>query len=262
MKTIILAGGFGTRLSEKTDLIPKPMIEIGGSPILMHIMHHYASFGFNEFVLALGYKAKSIKEYFYHHHIDCNDLTIHMESGEISLHKRKNLPWTVHLVDTGLNTQTGGRLKRLQKWVGHETFMMTYGDGLSDVNIEELIAFHKSHGKLATVLSVRPPARFGELQYEGDRIKGFSEKPQTEAGWVNGGFFVLEPEVFHLLEGDQTIWEQAPLRTLAARGELVGLKHTGFWQPMDTLRECRYLNTLWEQGNPPWLRYAKEKLLV
>ncbi|MCP5469397.1 MAG: glucose-1-phosphate cytidylyltransferase [Chlamydiales bacterium] len=252
MKTILLAGGFGSRLSEKTDDIPKPMVEIGPYPILHHIMQVYADCGHEEFIVALGYKPEVVKEYFLHFHSLNNDLTVDLSSGQTIVHKSDSPPWKVHLVDTGLKTMTGGRLRRLKSWVGHERFMMTYGDGLCDVNIEKLIDFHLAHGKLATVLAVRPPARFGELEFEGERISHFKEKPQTEAGWINGGYFVLEPEVFDYIESDSTIWEQDPLRRLAEEGELMGFQHTGFWQPMDTLREWRYLESLWKSGKAPW----------
>lgn len=264
MKTILLAGGLGTRISEKTGDCPKPMVEIGGKPLLWHIMQHYSAYGHNEFVVALGYKSEIIKQYFFNFYTLNNDLSVNLGTGDVTIHERHTLSWNVHLIDTGLNTQTGGRLKRLQKWIGDERFMMTYGDGLSDVDLDELIDFHLSHGKLATVLSVRPPARFGELKFQGDQIHSFSEKPQIDKGWINGGFFVLEPEVFDYLENDQTVWERSPLETLAREGELMGFCHPGFWQPMDTLREWRYLQSLWDNGNPPWILKKKEhhELLV
>ena len=262
MKTILLAGGLGTRLSEKTADSPKPMVEIGGKPMLWHIMQIYSAYGYNEFVLALGYKSEVVKQYFFNFYALNNDLSVDLKTGTTTIHERHALPWNIHLVDTGLHTQTGGRLRRLKKWIGRERFMMTYGDGLSDVDINALIDFHCAHGKLATVLSVRPPARFGELKFEGERIDRFLEKPQIEEGWINGGFFVLEPEVFEYLEEDQTVWEKGPLERLAQEGELMGFKHTGFWQPMDTLREWRYLQSLWESGNPPWLCGAQNELLV
>lgn len=260
MKTILLAGGLGTRLSEKTVDCPKPMVEIGGKPMLWHIMQLYSAYGYNEFVLALGYKSDLIKQYFFHFHALNNNLSVNLSTGQTTIHKKNSLSWNIHLVDTGLHTQTGGRLKRLKKWIGHERFMMTYGDGLSDVDIGNLVEFHCAHGKLATVLSVRPPARFGELQFEGNQISRFLEKPQIEEGWINGGFFILEPEVFEYLEEDQTVWEKGPLEQLAQEGELMGFKHTGFWQPMDTLREWRYLQSLWDSGNPPWME--KNGILV
>jgi glucose-1-phosphate cytidylyltransferase len=260
MKTVLLAGGLGTRLSEKTDDCPKPMVEIGGKPMLWHIMQHYSAYGYTEFLLALGYKSEMVKQYFFHFYALNNDLSVNLNTGESIIHRQKTLPWNIHLVDTGLHTQTGGRLKRLQKWVGRERFMMTYGDGLSDVDLNALIDFHTSHGKLATVLSVRPPARFGELKFEGEQIRSFLEKPQVEEGWINGGFFVLEPEVFEYLEDDLTVWEQGPLEQLAKEGELMGFRHTGFWQPMDTLREWRYLQSLWDSESAPWIHGSQHRV--
>jgi glucose-1-phosphate cytidylyltransferase len=264
MKTIILAGGFGTRLSEKTVDIPKPMVEIGGKPMLWHIMQIYSAYNHHEFLLALGYKSEVVKQYFYNFYTFNNDFSVDLSNGEITIHERNPSPWKIHLIDTGLNTQTGGRIKQMRKWIGSERFMLTYGDGLSDVNLDKLIAFHEEHGKLATVLSVRPPARFGELKFEGDQVSHFEEKPQIEEGWINGGFFVLEPEIFEYLEDNQTVWEKAPLQRLAEDRELMGFRHSGFWQPMDTLREWRYLNGLWEKGNPPWIvkKRVKNELLV
>ena len=261
MKTILLAGGLGTRISEKTGECPKPMIEIGKEPILVHIMRHYAAFDQHHFVVALGYKGEQIKEYFYHYYALNNDLSIDLKSGVCKIHEKETLDWSIDLVDTGQLTQTGGRLKRLQNWVGHERFMMTYGDGLCDVDIGELLAFHQAHGKLATVLSVRPPARFGELSFEGERISRFCEKPQIEEGWINGGYFVMEPEVFSYIEGDEP-FERGPLERLAAAGELMGFRHDGFWQPMDTLREWRLLQALWDSGKAPWAKEGICELLV
>ncbi|NGX55150.1 MAG: Glucose-1-phosphate cytidylyltransferase [Chlamydiae bacterium] len=259
MKTIILAGGVGARFFEKTIDTPKPLIEIGEKPLLWHIMHTYSQYQFNEFVVALGYKSYLIKEYFTSLYILNNDLSIELKNGKTTIHGSHALPWIVHLVDTGMNTQTGGRLKRLQKWIGHERFMLTYGDGLTDVDIDELLAFHKSHGKLATVLSVHPPTRFGELKFKEEQIYSFHEKPQVKKDWINGGFFVLEPEIFAYLENDETIWERDPLEKLAQEGELMGFKHTGFWQSMDTIHEWRYLQSLWDSGEARWL---KDELLV
>jgi glucose-1-phosphate cytidylyltransferase len=252
VKTVILAGGFGTRLSELTSNIPKPMVEIGGKPVLWHIMNFYASFGHSEFILALGYRAEMIKEYFLNFFAINHDLSIDLGSGQTIFHEKKLPNWLIHMVDTGLHTQTGGRIKRLKKWIGNEPFMMTYGDGLSDVNIEKLIAFHKNHKKLATVTAVRPPARFGGLVVEGPQVVEFTEKTQAAAGWINGGFFVLEPEVFDLIENDSSVWEKGPLETLASQGELMAHFHEGFWQPMDTLREQKLLETLWQSGRAPW----------
>jgi len=257
MKTVILAGGFGTRLSEKTQDIPKPMVEIGGRPILHHIMQIYSDYGHNEFVIALGYKAEIVREYFLHFYSLNNNLTVDLSSGQTIVHHKEQTPWKVHLVDTGLMTQTAGRLKKLQSWIGHERFMMTYGDGVAGIDIDHLIAFHESHGKLATVLAVRPPSRFGELHFDGDLVTQFKEKPITEAGFVNGGFFVLEPEVFGFIGEEDVMWEQTPLQRLAAAGELMGLRHEGFWQPMDTLRDCRLLQNLWESGEAPWTMKGK-----
>jgi glucose-1-phosphate cytidylyltransferase len=237
MKTVILAGGLGTRLAEETDLKPKPMVEIGHEPILWHIMQRYACFGFTEFVVALGYRGDVIKDYFLGLHYKQNDVTIDLGKGRTEIHDGARLSWVVHLVDTGLQTQT---------------FMMTYGDGVADVDVEALVRFHKSHGKLATVTAVRPPARFGGLSFDGDLIIEFLEKPQIGEGWINGGFFVLEPGVLDYIDGDETIWEREPLERLAEEGELVAFRHDGFWQPMDTLRDVRLLESLWESGDVPW----------
>lgn len=252
MKTIILAGGLGTRLSVETADKPKPMVEIGQQPMLWHIMNIYAKYGFQEFVLALGYKAKVIKEYFLQFHAQNNDLTVDLRSGEVTIQAGQVPNWKVHLVDTGADTQTGGRLKRLQPWIGEETFMLTYGDGVSNVNIPELVAFHKSHGKLATLTAVCSPARFGSLYTEGDKISEFNEKPQFGEGCINGGFFVLEPAVFKYLDDDQTVWEEKPLSQLATDGQLMAYQHNGFWQSMDTLKEKQLLESLWESGDAPW----------
>lgn len=252
MKVVILAGGFGTRITEYTHSIPKPMVEIGGKPILWHILNIYSFYGFNEFVIALGYKAEVIKDYFLDFYAINNDLSIDLSTGETAIHKGFRSPWKVHLVDTGLNTQTGGRVKRLKEWVGNETFFLTYGDGVADVNIAELLAFHKKHGKLATITSVRPPARFGALNIQGNHVIEFQEKNQSQEGWFNGGFFVLEPEVFDYIEGDHTMWEKEPLEALAKQRELVTYFHQGFWQPMDTVREHKVLESLWENKQAPW----------
>lgn len=253
MKVVILAGGMGTRLAEETDIKPKPMVEIGGRPILWHIMQHYSYYGFKDFVICLGYKGESIKRYMMDYAKLTSDLTVKLRTGDVMRHgSATECDWTVDLVDTGAATATGGRIKRIQSYIGNTTFMMTYGDGVSDVNLKELLAFHKKHGKLATVTAVRPPARFGHMHFEGDLITQFTEKPQTEAGWINGGFFVLEPAVFDLIRGDDTIFEREPLETLAANRQLVAYKHPGFWQCMDTLRDKRLLESLWESGQAPW----------
>ena len=230
MKVIILAGGFGTRLSEYTKTIPKPMIDINGKPILFHIMKQYANYGFKNFYIALGYKGEVIKRFF----------------------KRKFFDWNIHLIETGKNTMTGGRLKRLKKYIGKETFMMTYGDGVADVNIRELVDFHKTHGKLATVTAVRPPARFGSLTLDGSNVRGFAEKPQLGEGWINGGYFVFEPEIADYIGGDETFLEREPLENLAQDGQLMAFKHSSFWQPMDTLRDLQTLRKRWDANDAPW----------
>lgn len=252
MKTILLAGGFGTRLAEETDLRPKPMVEIGGKPILWHIMNMYGAAGFDEFIIALGYKGEYIKDYFHKFYTINNDLTVDLASGDLTVHDGLLPAWKVHLVDTGLKTMTGGRIRRLAPWIGSETFMVTYGDGVANIDLRRLAEFHRSHGKLATITAVRPPARFGGLSFEGDRVVEFTEKPQTGAGWINGGFFVLEPEVLDYIDGDDSIWEREPLERIAADGELMAYKHSDYWQPMDTLREKHYLQDLWDSGQAPW----------
>jgi glucose-1-phosphate cytidylyltransferase len=251
MKTVILAGGLGTRLAEHTDSTPKPMVEIGGSPILWHIMKIYEAADFREFVVALGYRADVVKSYFLDYHHLRNDLTI-TGDGRVDVHDGARDDWRVHLIDTGIETQTGGRIKRLAEYVHDETFMLTYGDGLADVHCRELVEFHRAHGKLATVTAVRPPARFGGLLFEGDLVVEFTEKPQIGEGWINGGFFVLEPGVLDYIDGDETIWEREPLERLAAEGQLVAFRHDGFWQPMDTLRDVRLLESMWQSGDVPW----------
>lgn len=252
MKTIILAGGFGTRLQEETAVTPKPMVEIGGRPILWHIMNIYAAHGYKEFVVALGHKGEVIKNYFLNYHYLRNSFSIHLGDGRVDIHEAGREDWVVHLLDTGLRTETGGRIKRLAPWIGNETFMMTYGDGVANINIQELVAFHQGHGKLATVTAVRPPARFGDLSFGGDLVARFEEKPQIGEGWINGGFFVLEPEVLSYIEGDTIAWEREPLERLAKEGQLVAYRHDGFWQCMDTLRDVRLLESLWAEGQAPW----------
>jgi glucose-1-phosphate cytidylyltransferase len=252
MKTVMLAGGLGTRLAEETDATPKPMVEIGGLPILWHIMKIYSSCGFDEFVIALGYKGEQIKNYFLNYQYIARDFTIDLGEGKIELHNEAHENWTVHLVDTGLGTQTGGRLKRLAPWLRDGTFMMTYGDGVADLDVSKLVEFHRSHGKLATVTAVRPPSRFGGLAFEGNQVTTFLEKPQIGEGWINGGFFVLEPEILDYIDGDGTVWEREPLERLAAEGELAAYRHEGYWHPMDTVRDVRVLRSLCDSGEIPW----------
>lgn len=252
MKVVILAGGLGTRISEETTVKPKPMVEIGGRPIIWHIMNIYDAHGFSDFLLALGYKGEVIKEYFINYYYHQSNLTIDLRTGEISASNNNNVrDWTVQLVDTGLSSLTGGRLHRL-KGILHETFMLTYGDGVSNVDIKRLVEFHISHGKLATVTAVRPAARFGGMSFDGDKIIEFKEKPQTGEGWINGGFFVFEPAVFEYLHGDDTILEKDPLENLARDGQLMAYKHEGFWQCMDTVRDRDVLEKFWQSGKAPW----------
>jgi glucose-1-phosphate cytidylyltransferase len=263
MKVAILAGGLGTRLSEETVEKPKPMVEVGGQPILWHIMMHYAHFGFKDFAIALGYKGEAIKKYMVDYCSLHSNLTVNLQSGDVKMHGGTSKPdWTVDLVDTGLYTNTGGRIKRLAPYVGNETFMLTWGDGVSDLNLQDLLAFHRSHGKLATLTAVHPPARFGHLELDGNQIVEFSEKPQTREGWINGAFFVLEPEIFDYIDGDDTQWEKAPLERLAADGQLMAYKHTSFWQCMDTLRDKRLLESLWQSGNAPWKIWEEENASI
>ena len=253
MKVVILAGGFGTRLSEETSIKPKPMVEIGEKPILWHIMKIYSHYGFNDFIICLGYKGYIIKEYFANYFLHMSDVTIDLRANRIEVHSSRSEPWRVTLVDTGLHTQTGGRIKRIQRYIGNETFMLTYGDGVADINIDRLVEFHRKHGKLATVTAVQPPGRFGALELDSDgNVIEFKEKPKGDGAWINGGFFVLESGVFDYIDGDDTIWEREPLEKLAQDGQLVAYKHKGFWKPMDTLRDKRELEALWESGNPPW----------
>lgn len=252
MKTIILAGGFGTRLSEYTESIPKPMVTVGGRPILWHIMRSYAHFGHKDFYLALGYKAEVVKEYFLHYRSLNADFTVDLGTGAVVPHQTEETDWRVTLVDTGLESMTGGRVKRLQSFIGNEPFMLTYGDGVADVDIDALVRFHKSHGKMVTVTAVHPGARFGELVMDGHQITSFKEKPQTGQGWINGGYFVIEPEFFDLIDGDHTILEREPLERVAEMGELMAYPHDGFWQCMDTKRDRDLLEDLWLKGSAPW----------
>ena len=252
MEVIILAGGRGTRIAEESATRPKPMVEIGGQPLLWHILNIYASHGHTDFLVACGYKSEIIKEYFHNFIVHNSDYIIDFRTGTLEYVNPHGLDWRVAVVDTGLDTMTGGRIRRLQSLVRGQTFMATYGDGLSNVDIAALLAFHKSHGRLATVTAVRPPSRFGGLVLEGGAVREFSEKPQTGEGWINGGFFVFERGVFDYLAGDTTILEREPLERLAADGQLMAFEHTGFWQPMDTLREKQLLETLWSSGNAPW----------
>jgi glucose-1-phosphate cytidylyltransferase len=252
MKVGILAGGLGTRFAEETETLPKPMIEIGGKPILWHIMRYYAHFGFSEFALALGYKAEVIKRYMVEYSSLATNLTVRVADGTVELHHGERDDWTVELIDTGYYTATGGRIKRLQPYLGDETFMLTWGDGVSDIDLHALLDFHKSHGKLATLTAVRPPARFGHMELDGNRVLEFSEKPQTGEGWINGAFFVLEPEIFDYIEGDNTQFELEPLENLAKDGQLMAYPYSGFWQCMDTLRDKKLLERLWVSNEAPW----------
>jgi len=254
MKAVILAGGLGTRISEETHLRPKPMIEIGGKPILWHILKLYSYFGINEFVICCGYKGYVIKEYFANYSLHMSDVTFCMSSNFIQVHQNNVEPWKVTLIDTGDNTQTGGRLRRVREFIGDSSFCFTYGDGLADVQIDKLIAKHHSGGRLATVTAVQPPGRYGLLEFGegGSLVTGFMEKPQGDGGWINGGFFVLEPEVLGLIDSDFIIWEKEPLQRLAADGQLQAFHHRGFWQPMDTLRDRNQLEQLWNSGSAPW----------
>ncbi|OIJ10768.1 glucose-1-phosphate cytidylyltransferase [Anaerobacillus arseniciselenatis] len=257
MKVVILAGGFGTRISEETHLKPKPMIEIGDKPMLCHIMKLYSSYGFNDFIICLGYKSYVVKEYFANYFLYNSDVSFDFRNGnKLTIHEHSVEPWKVTLVDTGLNTLTGGRIKKIQKYVGDEPFMLTYGDGIGDINIKQLVEFHRSHGKFATVTSTQPKGRFGVLSLSKDqKVETFQEKIQGDGGWINAGFFVLQPEVFnYITKGDQTIFEKTPLENLAKEGQLMAFKHSGFWHPMDTLRDKKYLEEVWLSGKVPWLK--------
>lgn len=251
MKTIILAGGLGTRLAEETEVKPKPMVEIGGRPLLWHIMKIYSSQGFNEFFVALGYKSEVIKKFFLDYYALSGNMTINLGSGEVETHQRESEDWKVHLIETGLNSMTGGRIKRFEPYLKNETFMVTYGDGLADIDIKKLIEFHRTHGKIATITAVHPPARYGELNFNDDSTVSFKEKPK-EGSWINGGFMVFEPQIFDYLKDDQTILERDTLEVVADLGQLVAYKHNGFWQCADTINDKKQLENLWQNGNSPW----------
>jgi glucose-1-phosphate cytidylyltransferase len=252
VKVVILAGGTGTRLTEETALRPKPMIEIGDRPVLWHIMKIYSSHGLNDFIICLGYRGYMIKEYFVNYYLHTSDVTIDIAGNRLDVHESAAEPWKVTLIDTGVETMTGGRLRRVLKYVDDEDFCFTYGDGVSDVDIGQLIAFHRAQGAIATVTAVQPLGRFGSMRLDGERVSAFQEKPAGDGSWINGGFFVLSPAVADYLEGDDTVWEGEPLRRLAEEGQLASYRHTGFWQPMDTLREKLRLQELWESGQAPW----------
>ncbi len=252
MKTVILAGGLGTRISEESALKPKPMVEIGGRPLLWHVMKIYSQFGLNDFVICCGYKGYVIKEYFANYFLHMSDVTFDMKENTMEVHRRQAEPWKVTLVDTGEHSQTGGRLKRVQPYLNGEDFCFTYGDGVGDINISRLIAFHKNHGKLATMTATQPPGRFGSLGLNGTAVNSFLEKPAGDGGWINGGFFVLSPKVLDLIPDDDCIWERQPLESLALSGQLQAFLHHGFWQPMDTLRDKNHLESLWTSETAPW----------
>ena len=256
MKAVLLAGGLGTRLSEETQVRPKPMVEVGGKPLLWHIMKLYSAYGVDDFVICCGYKGYVIKEYFANYFLHQSDVTIELENNTIEVHRKRAEPWRVTLVDTGIDTQTGGRLLRVADYIKNdEAFCLTYGDGVADVSISELIAFHHEHGKAATVTATLPAGRFGAMEIDDGRVVSFQEKPRGDGGLINGGFFVLSPTVLDLIEGDSTLWERGPLQVLAAQGELMAYEHTGFWQPMDTLREKHYLEQLWASDQAPWKKW-------
>lgn len=259
MKVVILAGGYGTRISEETDFKPKPMIEIGGKPILWHIMKIYSSYGYNEFIICCGYKGYVIKEYFINYAKHMCDVTVNLKTGDLDIHRNNAEDWKITLVDTGLNTMTGGRIKRVKEYIGNETFFLTYGDGVSDINIKELFDFHKSNKCLATVTSVQPLGRFGALKINNkNKVETFIEKPVGDGGWINGGFFVCEPNVFEYIDKDETIWEKDPLEAISRNGQLSAYRHYGFWKPMDTLRDKIELESLWQSERAPWKVWGKE----
>jgi len=254
MKVVILAGGYGTRIGEESQLKPKPLIAIGDKPIICHIMSTYSRYGYNDFIICLGYKGYMIKEYFAHYFLHQSDVTFDFSKGnEMILHNPCKDPWKVTLIDTGKDTMTGGRIKRIQSYVGDAPFMLTYGDGVSSIDIEKLVSYHRAHGKLATITATQPPGRFGALDLgSDDQVRGFQEKPNGDGGWINAGFFVLEPDVFSYLDGDETVFEREPLERLAQNGQLAAYKHTGFWHPMDTMRDKNYLESLWKSGKAEW----------
>ena len=253
MKSVILAGGRGTRISEESVLRPKPMIEIGGRPILWHIMKIYSAHGINDFIVCCGYKGYMIKEYFANYFLHMSDVTFDMRNNNMQIHKRNSEPWNVTLVDTGDDTMTGGRLKRVEPYLeAEDAFCFTYGDGVADIDVTALVSHHKTHGKYATVTAVQPPGRYGAIEMDGSNVLGFTEKPHGDGAWINGGFFVLSPKCIDLIDGDATPWEEKPLSTLASSGQLEVYKHSGFWQPMDTLREKNHLEQLWDDGEAPW----------
>jgi glucose-1-phosphate cytidylyltransferase len=263
MKAVILAGGFGSRLSEETVHRPKPMVEIGNRPILWHIMNIYGAHGIDEFIIALGYKAEYIKQYFLNYYALNNDLTVDLKTGRQTIYDGSHPDWRVHLVDTGLNTMTGGRVRRLRRWIGEdETFLLTYGDGVADVDITALVDFHMEHGRLATVTTVKPPARFGRVGFAGDQVTTFAEKPEESEGWINGGFFVLNARALDYIDGDGTVLEREPIERLARDNQLVGYRHYGFWSCMDTLKEKNMLDELWASGRAPWKIWLEEPLAV
>jgi glucose-1-phosphate cytidylyltransferase len=261
MKAVILAGGFGSRLLEETNSKPKPMVEIGGRPILLHIMNGFAAHGIDEFIIALGYKGEVVKQYFLDYYALTNDLTIDLRTGQRTIYDGAHPDWRIHLVHTGHATQTGGRVKRLRNWIGEDAdFLLTYGDGVADVNVSELIDFHRRHGRLATLTTVKPPARFGRIGFDGDRVTTFKEKPEDSEGWINGGFFVLKPAALDYIDGDETILERDPIERLAQDGQLMAYRHYGFWSCMDTLKEKNMLEDLWASGRAPWKTWIDEPM--